>query len=135
MLMIAIVIIVVFSLLAAVLVKLQGLSSQSSIYQVTNQRALLAAESGIQYGLYQLLRNNSGCESGVDKIDGFNLNLSGEGPGLGSCSVELSCEALYPKTGTPNYMQLTSKAECGRGFQDSDDNPLVTRELEVELRR
>lgn len=102
MLVIAVVVIVIIGLLTVTMSRLLGSSSEAVSYEVLGARALAAAHSGLDRGLYQLLRQNvSAGESGLD------LSTLG----LPHCQVSYSSvsaggSTLLSSTGTCDNGQL-----------------------------
>jgi len=117
MLVIALFIIVVMSLLAATLSRVLSSSADSVANEVYSAKAYYAAESGMDYGIYQILRNNQICADfpAVTAISGaanVQFDISNE-TGLENCSVAITCQRIPVDNSSLFY--LTSTGTCDGG--------------------
>ena len=111
MLVIAIFIIVVISLLAASLSRILSSTADSVANEVYSAKAYFSADSGMEYGIYQVLDNASFCTTLVIIPPNF---LTGE-VGLENCSVKLECESIgLPNAGHQYYLKSTGTCDGGK---------------------
>lgn len=118
MLVIALFIIIVMSLLAATLSRIMSSTADSVANEVYSAKAYYAAESGMEFGIYQILRNNVVCETfpviaPTSDVMSVQLDISGEA-GLENCTVEVTCQ-IIPVDGSNNQHYLTSTGICDGG--------------------
>ncbi|NQZ93680.1 MAG: hypothetical protein HRT97_15225 [Moritella sp.] len=113
MLVIAIFIIVVISLLAASLSRILSSTADSVANEVYSAKAYYAADSGMEYGIYQVLSNGLVCAAfpGDDLITGFDTSTE---VGLENCDVEISCQTINLPDNSKQYY-LISTGTCDGG--------------------
>lgn len=122
----AIFVITVLALIVAVMAQLQLGSAESLSLQLQSQRAFLAAESGAQLGVSQVLA--VGCGGVSAAVPGAGTFGSG---GLNGCRATLACAAGDPVTGpdgTQQYFLITSTGTCPTG-----DGGQARRVVEVRV--
>lgn len=131
----ALVIVVLLSGLAAAVVRL-GWSAQTGIAQdVTSARALRAANSGVEWGLFQTLAASGSwktCSSASQTLDlradtGFIVTVS--------CSSTLYNEGETSEAGTDTVRLFTISAVACNGTTSCPDNSLATTVAYVERER
>lgn len=124
-LIMAVFMLIIFSLFAAVLVRMVGSSSENISYEVIGIRAYAAADTGLQWGLQQLFPLSSSvieC-SNVDFNDVPALQVEG----LTQCQIDnLQC-ADFEKDGT-RYYTITSTGTCTSG------DVSTSRTLQIDAR-
>ncbi|MFT7684158.1 MAG: MSHA biogenesis protein MshP [Moritella dasanensis] len=110
MLVISIFIIVVISLLAASLSRILSSTADSVANEVYSAKAYYAADSGMEYGIYQALKTS---ENGICPVLTFNLNNE---PGFENCTVKISCESITIDEANKQYQYyLVSTGTCDGG--------------------
>ena len=124
-LVIAIFVIIVLSLIATALVRMQSSSSESVVYEVMGTRAYAAAQSGIQWQLTQIF------PLGVNVIttcpaDETSYSFTSE-QGLKNCSYKVTCEDSAVHGGV-QYYTITSTGTCKVG------EVITSRTIEVQAR-
>lgn len=110
----AIFVITVLALIVAVMAQLQLGSAESLSLQLQSQRAFLAAESGAQLGVSQVLAGG-GCAGVSAAVPGTGTFGAG---GLNGCRATLACSAGDPvagPAGTQQYFLITSTGVCPAG--------------------
>jgi len=112
MLVIALFIIVVMSLLAATLSRVLSSTADSVADEVYSAKAYYAAESGMDYGIYQVLRRNQVCADFPKKPTDLQFDISNE-VGLENCSVAVTCQNIPVDNNSLFY--LTSTGTCDGG--------------------
>ncbi len=121
-------VIIIVSLLAAALMRLNSESSISNAHQVISARAFFAAESGAQI---QALTNFPVLGGVVACPAPYTLNFNT--PGLTGCTAQITCNEIPITTGTPptttNYFQVISQGQCNAGQVMQ-----ATRTIEVRLK-
>jgi len=120
---VAIFIITVLAFLVIGMAQLQESSGKSVSLQIQSQRALLAAESGAQVALAELLSqsDSSPLSCGAAPIDTVDFETGG----LAACFSELSCSEVGGMTGS---ILIVSKGACGAGAD------VAKRSVEVRMR-
>jgi len=118
MLVIALFIIVVMSLLAATLSRVLSSTADSVADEVYSAKAYYAAESGMDYGIYQVLRRNQVCADfpAVTPISGarnVQFDISNE-VGLENCSVTINCQRIPVNNSSLFYLTSTGKCDGGK---------------------
>ncbi|MGL4205502.1 MAG: MSHA biogenesis protein MshP [Aeromonadaceae bacterium] len=140
--LIALFVIVIVGLLAAALSRLLLDASEKVTVEVLGVRALMAAQSGLEQGLYQLYPNGSwqaalpdtNGKSGCARV---STTLLAGNEGLSGCSVTIACSALTLSSGALTSYRLTSSGLCNGGGSLNDSgnsNPdfTVSRTLQAE---
>lgn len=121
-------VIIIVSLLAAALMRLNSESGMSNAHQVISTRAFFAAESGAQIqslATFPVLGGVIACPT--------PYTLTFNTPGLSGCSALISCTEIPITTGSlptvTSYFQIISQGQC------NVEQPLQsTRTIEVRLR-
>jgi len=116
MLVIAIFILVVISLLAASLSRILSSTADSVANEVYSAKAYFAADSGMEYGIYQVLNNPSLSTAECDTFpDAGSLSfvLTNE-VGLENCQIQISCQ-IIPIDANNNQFYLNSTGTCDGG--------------------
>lgn len=124
MLVISIFIVVVISLLAASLSRILSSTSDSVVDEVYSAKAYFAADSAMEYGMYQVLRNGQLCAVYPDTPTPILFDISSE-TGLEHCQTTVSCVRIV--TDTTNQFHLTSSAICGA------DKIVAQHQVEAEI--
>jgi MSHA biogenesis protein MshP len=127
---IAIFIIIVFSVLGAALVNMLDSSQEGVAYEVLGTRAYTAARTGVQWQLAQLFpvginsKSVETCEIALNKPPDIS-NI----PGLQGCRIvdPIECEDFL-HDGNVRYYTITSVGQC------DIDGEVTSRVIEVEAR-
>jgi len=119
---IALFVLVVVAMLGAAMQKILSEGEQSIAREVLSMRALMAAESGIERGLNQVLEiNSASCTGNLNNpptslsplISAWSLSIAG----MSSCDVNVSCGVVTHDSdgdGTlESYYTLRSSGQCG----------------------
>ncbi len=121
---VALFIITVLALLVVGMAQLQESSGRSVSLQIQSQRAFLAAESGAQVGVAQVL--DAGSCSALTSPKTFSVS------GLSSCSAQVSCNSVQGdiegNSNLETVYTITSAGQCGSGFDRAE------RAVEVRVR-
>jgi len=134
MLAMAIFMIVVVGLLAAVLSEILSSSSTGMSYEILGVRAQAAASSGLEGGLYQVLRESQSCAQVTTDEDSLTtvlpVSLDTAQTGLAQCQVAVTCGQLPVLTGdNTTYFLVRSIATCSAG------SFTVQRTMRTEVRK
>ncbi len=139
--MVALFVIVIVGLLAAALGRLLLDSGEKVTVEVLGVRALMAAQSGVEQGLYQLYPNNvwqattpdGANKTGCDKVA---TSLSFTTDGLRGCAATITCSALTVSGAVTSYrLSSTGRCEGGGNLADSNNNNpdfTVSRTVQAE---
>ena len=140
--MVALFVIVIVGLLAAALSRLLLDSSEKVTVEVLGVRALMAAQSGLEQGFYQLYPNgiwqaeqpDAAGHVGCARV---STTLLADNVGLSGCSVTIACSALTLNSSKLTSYRLTSTGLCNGGGSLSDgsnSNPdfTVSRTVQAE---
>ncbi|MHB8249036.1 MAG: hypothetical protein ACYDCX_09170 [Acidithiobacillus sp.] len=103
-------IIVVLALLLAALAYINAQSNQNTAYQIASTRAYWAAQSGAEWGVWQVTANNGSCASQT------NLSLSyanTSNAGLAGCTATVACSSA-PTASVTSY-RVSSQGTCPAG--------------------
>ena len=116
MLVIAIFIIVVISLLAASLSRILSSTADSVANEVYSAKAYFAADSGMEYGIYQVLNDFVCADFSTDvpnetDITGFDIS---DVVGLENCDVEIRCQTITAGNNTQYYLRSTGTCDGGK---------------------
>jgi|TARA_B110000240_G_scaffold195005_1_gene243708 MSHA biogenesis protein MshP len=115
MLMIALFVIIVFALLGLTLTKLLSSSTDAIIHEVYGQRALNAANAGIEQALssvFPLSPGTSSCIAAPALPVAFNGNIKG----LENCSYVAGCQTInVTDNATYTYYRFESTGSCQAG--------------------
>lgn len=113
--------IIIVSLLAAALIRINSQSELSVAQQVISTRAFFAAESGAN--LQALAIFPIGAGAGTCSSENYTFTNNG----LNGCTASTQCAAIV--IGTDTFYQITSQGQCNIG------QPLqATRTIEVRLK-
>ena len=107
MLMIAIMVILIFGILTASMSRLLSSSGDGSSYEILGARALATANSGLERGLYQLLRQGSDCNALI-------ATSTLEAYGLPHCRLSYSCTLLSLSAGNSTLLSATGACDNGQ---------------------
>lgn len=113
--------IIVVSLLAAALMRLNSQSNLSSAQQVIATRAFFAAESAANLqalAIFPVIGTGGSCS---------NQNYNFTAAGLEGCSASTTCSLIT--INTTNYYQVTSAGQCNSGQALQS-----TRTIEIRLK-
>ena len=124
----ALFLLVVLAMLMGYLVNLSGVQHATVVMSVQGARALQAARSGLEYGVYQAL--NGSCNASE------TVSFTASEPALQTFTVTLSCSSSshVEGTSTVNYYELTALAESGSYNIGPNANPdYVSRQIRVTV--
>lgn len=110
-------IIVVLALLLAALAYINAQSNQNTAYQIASTRAYWAAQSGAEWGVYQVTSGNaSTC------FPPTPLSYSNYAPnaGLAGCAATVTCLSSSAPTASVTSYQITSQGSCPAGNLGAD---------------
>ena len=110
-------IMVVLALLLAALAYITAQSNQNSAYQIASTRAYWAAQSGAEWGTYQIAPATGSAASQC-----FSPAII---PGLGGCSATVTCSSSATVASTTSY-QITSQGACPAGNLGADNTIMNT---------
>ncbi|MCJ8349797.1 PilX N-terminal domain-containing pilus assembly protein [Moritella sp.] len=117
MLVIAIFIIVVISLLAASLSRILSSTADSVANEVYSAKAYYAADSGMEYGIYQVLNGlvcvNFPATTVISDTDNLQFDIS-QNVGLENCSVAVTCQSIQLTSGSQFYLRATGICDGGK---------------------
>ena len=136
MLIMAIFMIVVLTLLVSALGRVLSSSSQTTAVEVRATRALMAAQSGLEYYFYAIDESRDkaehpdkcGTEAEYKKV---TLDLS-ELPGFKQCSVTVSCKLV--ETPTPSSIssyEIKSTGTCGQALTENNSAQDISTDFAV----
>ena len=124
-LIMAVFMLVIFSLFAAVLVRMVGSSTENISYEVIGLRAYAAADSGLQWGLQQIFPLSSAVIECAN-VDFNNVPIL-QVAGLEQCQIEsLQCSDFVE--GDTRYYTITSTGTCTSG------DITTSRTLQIDAR-
>ena len=127
----AIFILVVLSLLGGYMVKLSGTQHATSVLTLQGARAYQAARAGIEWGMYQLIKNDSCVSSStispIAGFNGFSVIVSCDNQGVTYNDGDINNDGVIDANDNFYVYLITSKASYG-GF--TDDN-YIYREIKV----
>ena len=121
-------IIVVLALLLAALAYINAQSNQNTAYQIASTRAYWAAQSGAEWGVWQVAGNNGSCASST------TLTYSSYSPnaGLTGCQATVAC--LSSSASSTFYYQIKSTGTCAMGNFGVGNSPIpAIRSIVVAL--
>lgn len=139
--MVALFVIVIVGLLAAALSRLLLDSSEKVTVEVLGVRALMAAQSGLEQGFYQLYPNGiwqaeQPDAAGHAACARVSASLLSDNVGGSSCSVTIGCAPLTVSSGALTSYRLTSTGLChgGGSLNDGGNTPdfTVSRTVQAE---
>jgi len=129
--MVALFVIVIMALLAAAMGRFLVDSGEKNTVEVRGVRALMAAQSGLEVGLYRLYPNDHWDAQQCVALTRTPFAV----PGLVDCEAEVSCQriAVSAVGGTQTGYRFRSEGRCGSPNQ-SGANPdfAVSRTLVAE---
>ncbi len=115
-------IMVVLALLLAALAYITAQSNQNSAYQIASTRAYWAAQSGAEWGTYQIAPATGSAASQC-----FSPNPAYPGigsiPGLKGCSATVACSSA--STASTTSYQITSQGACPAGDLGASHSPVA----------
>ncbi|MBU2845298.1 hypothetical protein ACSDBR_00065 [Acidithiobacillus ferriphilus] len=115
-------IMVVLALLLAALAYITAQSNQNTAYQIASTRAYWAAQSGAEWGTYQITsatgRAASQCFSPSPAYPAI-----GSIPELKGCSAKVACSSA--RTASTTSYQITSQGACPAGNLGAGNSPVV----------
>lgn len=121
---VALFIITVLALLVVAMAQLQQRSGDAIDLQILSQRAFMAAESGAQAGVTDVLHHGRSCDA--------DWEVSFAASGLNGCRAQLRCDTTDVSdvggSGGDTLYRFTSTGTCGSGAEQT------TREVEVRIR-
>lgn len=121
---VALFIITVLALLVVAMAQLQQRSGDAVDLQILSQRAFMAAESGAQIAVTDVLHEGRSCDS--------SWQISYSASGLSGCRVELSCGTTDVSdvggSGGDTLYRFVSAGICAVGAEQA------SREVEVRVR-
>ncbi len=128
-LLLAIMIILIFSVVGLAIVKTQETTGETIAQEVLGTRALMAARSGLEANLsniFPLIEQTGDCN---DQALTFNA------PGLPNCTATVTCN-VYATLNSINYYRVQSTGQCGTGAIEVNSTNIVlsSRTLQVEAR-
>lgn len=129
----AIFILVVLATLMTYMLNLNVVQHSTVVLNVQGARALQAARSGLEYGVYQAL-NGASCSPGSDTVE--TLAFASTETALKSFSVTLNCSASSHTEATTTliFYTITALAENGAFASGADANPdYVSRRLRMTV--
>lgn len=103
----ALVLIVLFALIGAYMATITGVQSLNTSLSGRTEQAWFAANSGAEWGIYQVLDNND--------CSGFPASLSVTGGGGADFAVDVTCSLTNVTEGPDSYnvYQLSAEASSG----------------------
>ncbi|PHR86440.1 MAG: hypothetical protein COA76_15335 [Moritella sp.] len=113
MLVIAVFIIVVISLLAASLSRILSSTADSVANEVYSAKAYFAADSGMEYGIYRVLKGTLACNTFPVSPSITPFVIDGEA-GLENCDVEIRCQTITAGSNTQYYLISTGTCDGGK---------------------
>ena len=105
-------IMVVLALLLAALAYITAQSNQNTAYQIASTRAYWAAQSGAEWGAYQIAPATGSAASQCFSPNPAHPGI-GSIPGLGGCSATVACSSA--STASTTSYQITSQGTCPAG--------------------
>ena len=124
-------IMVVLALLLAALAYITAQSNQNTAYQIASTRAYWAAQSGAEWGTYQIAPATGSAASQCFSPNPAHPAI-GSISGLGGCSATVAC--LSAGTASTTSYQITSQGSCPAGNLGAGDSPVVAlRSVIVEI--
>jgi len=102
--------------LSLVITRMGAATMSAAVRESVSVQALLAAESGGQYGMNQLLfdvSSRSEVATNCANLNGDTVNYSVVG--LQGCSVSLSCASVNNSGGSADVYRIEATGTCGGG--------------------
>ena len=126
-------IMVVLALLLAALAYITAQSNQNTAYQVASTRAYWAAQSGAEWGTYQIAPATSSAASQCFSPSPAYPAI-GSIPGLKGCTATVACSPSPPTTASTTPYQITSQGSCPAGNLGAGHSPVAAiRSVIVEI--
>ena len=114
MLLTALFIIIVVSLLAAALSRIWSSTADSVATEVYSAKAYYAAESGMEYAMYQVLQAGLVCPDFPSPSRQLDFSVGNE-PGLANCQTQISCQRIViDSLSSQTYLLATGTCEGGK---------------------
>ncbi len=133
--MVALFVIVIMALLAAAMGRFLVDSGEKNTVEVRGVRALMAAQSGLEIGLYRLYPNGS-WNAQSQACAPIRLPSGAMPPGLVGCEAEVTCQPITVSVSgtTQTGYRLRSEGRCGDPGVNGGPNPdfAVSRTLVAE---
>ena len=124
-------IIVVLALLLAALAYINSASNRNTALQIASTRAYWAAQSGAEWGVYQIAPSTGNAASQCFSPNPTNPPL--QIPGLNGCTVAVSCSSASPSSGITQF-RIGSSGRCPTGNLGPGNTAITAnRELIVGL--
>ena len=115
-------IMVVLALLLAALAYITAQSNQNTAYQIASTRAYWAAQSGAEWGTYQIAPATGSAASQCFSPNPAHPGI-GSIPGLGGCSATVACSSV--STASTSSYQITSQGACPAGNLGASHSPVA----------
>ena len=113
MLIMVVFITVILALLVTAMGSLLSNSSQNTTVEVRATRALMAAQSGLEFAFYEINNNRAGTVDICASATQYKLKFTNDA-GLEQCEVLVECHKLT----VGNTYQITSEGQCGVALAD-----------------
>ncbi len=107
-------IMVVLALLLAALAYITAQSNQNTAYQIASTRAYWAAQSGAEWGTYQIAPVTGSAASQCFSPNPAHPAI-GSIPGLGGCTASVQCISAPASATTSSAYRITSTGTCAAG--------------------
>ena len=137
MLIMAIFMIVVLTLLVSALGRVLSSSSQTTAVEVRATRALMAAQSGLEYYFYAIdkyrdkAEHPDKCGTPTTSSEEITLDLS-EMSGFEQCSVTVSCKLVEtPTPGSISSYEIKSTGTCGQALTENNSAQDISTDFAV----
>ncbi len=122
----------VLALLLAALAYINAQSNQNSAYQIASTRAYWAAQSGAEWGTYQIAPATGSAASRCFSPSPAYPAI-GRIPELKGCSAAVTCSSSATAVSTTSY-QITSQGTCPAGNLGAGHSPVAAlRSVIVEI--
>ncbi|WP_325799663.1 hypothetical protein [Acidithiobacillus ferriphilus] len=115
-------IMVVLALLLAALAYINAQSNQNTAYQIASTRAYWAAQSGAEWGTYQIAPATGSAASQCFSPSPAYPAI-GSIPGLGGCTATVACSSA--RTASTTSYQITSQGACPAGNLGAGHSPVA----------
>ena len=114
-------IMVVLALLLAALAYITAQSNQNTAYQIASTRAYWAAQSGAEWGTYQIAPATGSAARRCFSSPAYPA--IGSIPELKGCSAKVACSSA--RTASTTSYQITSQGACPAGNLGAGNSPVV----------
>ena len=101
--------------LAVAIGRIHNQANHSSIFEGLSLQAFYAAESGVSYGLTQVLFDQTNRTAADASCTSLSTTLNFTVTGLSSCSASVSCRVAVDSGNTTSLYTVISSATCGEG--------------------